>query len=200
MLLTEHFVFVHFLKTGGTFVKQALLSSAPQCWHCVDLEGHPSISDIPRTYAAKPRFGFVRNPWDWYVSVYQYFHHLADDPLFFEISQSRTLCFADTIRRSFDLQPFADSGVGPLTYFFRRTFEDDDHCSYLRFESLRSDLLGFLRELPLALPPAVEDAILRGPAVNASPRGHYRQYYDSALRREIAERDAELIRRFGYDF
>ena len=73
MLLSDHFVFVHLLKSGGTFVKRILLEHAPADWHCTDLEGHPTVDQIPPEHRGKPCFGFVRNPWDWYVSCYVYF-------------------------------------------------------------------------------------------------------------------------------
>lgn len=200
MLLCDHFVFVHFLKTGGTFVKQALIRHAPADWHCVDLDGHPSVADIPHSHRHLPRFGFVRNPWDWYVSAYHYFSCVATDPLFQEISRSRSLDFNDTIRRAFETEPFRSSDLGPMSWYFEQIFAADAGCTILRFESLRADFRGYLERLGLAIPGRLEQAIGGEPALNSSPRSDYRGYYDRALADEIGRRDAGLIERFDYRF
>lgn len=200
MLLCDHFVFVHFLKTGGTFVKQTLMRHAPADWHCVDLDGHPSVQAIPPSHRHLPRFGFVRNPWDWYVSAYYYFIAVADDPLFREISSSRTLGFADTVRRAFEVEPFRSAGTGPMSYYFEQVFGADDACRILRFESLRTELGGHLARLGLAVPSRLARAVASGAAVNSSPRSDFRRYYDPQLADEIGRRDSGLIQRFGYRF
>ena len=200
MLLTDRFVFVHFLKTGGTFVKETLLEHAPKDWHCINIEGHPSVSDIPTGYRDKPCFGFVRNPWDWYASAYHYFNSVADDPLFDQISLSRTLGFSETIRRSFEIEPFGAAGVGLMTYYFKRIFPESAACEILRFESLRTDLLGYLRRLGVVVPQDLEEAILNEPPRNRSPRQPYQTYYDAQLASEIRIRDAYLANRFEYTF
>jgi len=200
MLLCDHFVFVHLLKTGGTFVKQTLLRHAPSDWHCRDLDGHPALSDIPLQYRGKPCFGFIRNPWDWYVSAYSYFNKVADDPLFNDISSSGTLGFADTIWRSFEAEPFKSSNTGPMSYFFTQIFGEDCSCEFLRFESLRDDLLRHLQRLGLEVPNSLKRAIQQSVPLNSSPRGDYRTYYDAPLASAISRLDADLISRFGYSF
>jgi hypothetical protein len=200
MLLCDHFVFVHLLKTGGTFVKQTLLRRAPTDWNCVDLDGHPSVNDIPQTHRHLPCFGFVRNPWDWYVSAYHYFTLVTDDPLFRELSRSRTLSFADTLRSAFESEPFRSAGVGPMSYYFAQVFPDDAACTMLRFESLRMDFLAYLQGLELEVPNELAKAVIAEPPLNSSPRVHYQQYYDRQLADEISRRDGDLIRRFRYRF
>jgi hypothetical protein len=200
MLLCDHFVFVHLLKTGGTFVKQTLLHHAPAEWHCVDLDGHPSVHDIPQTHRQLPCFGFVRNPWDWYVSAYHYFTHVTDDPLFRQISQSQTLSFADTLRRAFESELFRSAGVGPMSYYFAQVFPNDAVCTLLRFESLRTDFLAYLRGLALEIPEELAQAVTAEPPLNSSPRVQYQRYYDRELADEIGRLDAGLIQRFGYRF
>lgn len=201
MLLSDHFVFVHLLKSGGTFVKRILFDNAPAQWHCVEVGGHPSVDEVPAEYRDKPFFGFIRNPWDWYVSCYHYFKTVDKAPLFDQISMDGTLSFAETFWRALDAEPFKSAGVGPLTYFARHTYgADPAQCRLLRFESLRDDLLATLHGLPVEVPPSLERAILDHPPVNTTEHGHYRDYYDTRLRDKVAELDADLIKRFGYAF
>ncbi len=69
MIITEHFVFIHMHKTGG----QTLNDIIQRC-----ISGHRRVgyhfpySKIPPEFAALPRVGMVRNPWDWYVSWYAF--------------------------------------------------------------------------------------------------------------------------------
>lgn len=200
MLLTKHFVFVHFLKSGGTFVKKAFLENATASWGCVNLDGHPAIKDIPMAYSALPRFGFVRNPWDWYVSVYHYFTYVARDPLFEAASNGRTLSFNDTIMRALNVEPFYSTGVTPLSYFFNAVYTPGQTCDMLRFEDLRRELYSYMARLGLDLPSSVRSAIRDAPEVNRSPRKDYRAYYTQELVDVIMRRDSDYIDRFKYGF
>jgi hypothetical protein len=113
---------------------------------------------------------------------------------------SRTLGFADTIRRAFDVEPFRSAGVGPMSYYFDQVFGVDDTCQILRFESLRSELYGYLVQLGLSIPRCLDRAIVSEVPINSSPRSLYRHYYDPRLAEEIGRRDAGLIQRFGYRY
>lgn len=64
MIVTNNAVFLHVPKTGGTWVKEVLSS------HQLDFKEHSL--DIPATHDNKPVFVFVRNPWAWHVSFYNY--------------------------------------------------------------------------------------------------------------------------------
>jgi hypothetical protein len=59
---------------------------------------HRPLSEAPEHTASLPAFGFVRNPWDWYVSWYA-FNALAPlrNPLFRITSNDGTLDFCPTI-------------------------------------------------------------------------------------------------------
>jgi tetratricopeptide (TPR) repeat protein len=69
MIITEHFVFIHMHKTGG----QTLNDIIQRC-----ISGHRRVgyhfpySKVPPEFAALPRVGMVRNPWDWYISWYAF--------------------------------------------------------------------------------------------------------------------------------
>ena len=47
MLLTPHFVFLHMPKTGGTFVRQALLDTLPESTKVETLWNHAPARRIP---------------------------------------------------------------------------------------------------------------------------------------------------------
>jgi len=69
MLATSRFIFVHLHKTGGQFINRLLLYMLP--------DARPILYHLPRAETPGelrhlPAIGFVRNPWDWYVSWYNF--------------------------------------------------------------------------------------------------------------------------------
>jgi len=80
MIATDRFVFLHLERTGGNFFSEFLRLFIPG----EQLGYHAPRTRLPERYAHLPVIGFIRNPWDWYVSFY---HHkrfkldiLRDDP------------------------------------------------------------------------------------------------------------------------
>jgi hypothetical protein len=74
MVLTPDFVFVHFPKTGGTFVTQALsrLYGGREGAFLNTDQQHNTCSDIPDEHRHKPIVAAIRNPFEWYVSQYHF--------------------------------------------------------------------------------------------------------------------------------
>ncbi|MDH3480880.1 MAG: aspartyl/asparaginyl beta-hydroxylase domain-containing protein [Gammaproteobacteria bacterium] len=69
MIVTEHFVFVHMHKTGGQTINNVL----SRCLKGRQVIGyHYPYSLVPEQFGQLPLVGFVRNPWDWYVSWYAF--------------------------------------------------------------------------------------------------------------------------------
>ena len=38
---------------------------------------HPAYDEVPERFAELPAVCVIRNPWDWYVSLYHYVHKIA---------------------------------------------------------------------------------------------------------------------------
>ena len=99
MVITKDFVFIHMNKTGGTFVTEMLrkvylgyryrpdegVTFKDKCLHFrdrflrklslspwLDTNKHGSCNDIPIRYKSLPILGCIRNPFDWYVSLYEF--------------------------------------------------------------------------------------------------------------------------------
>jgi hypothetical protein len=66
MIATDRFVFLHLERTGGNFFSEFLRLFIPG----EELGYHAPRSRLPERYAHLPVIGFIRNPWDWYVSFY----------------------------------------------------------------------------------------------------------------------------------
>ena len=71
MIVTKSFVYVHFFRSGGTFINELLSRHMNGRF----LGYHRPLRLVPPEYRHLPAIGNVRNPWDWYVSVY---HHAVN--------------------------------------------------------------------------------------------------------------------------
>lgn len=201
MIVGRHFVFIHFPKTGGTFVKDVLSRHAPEDWELRLLEDHLIFRDIPQNYHALPRIGFIRNPWDWYVSWYFYLKELGTNEFFNRASNCGEKDFKTTLLAIFAMDFIKSSGLGGYSWYLRHTFGPDLQAMHLgRFEDLRRELLRVFRDLALPLPEPLIEAINVHHKSNMSRRDHYRTYYDDELRDFVAAKDEAVIRRFGYSF
>ncbi len=69
MIVTDKFVFVHLPRSGGTFVSGVITKFFPSAH---EIGHHLPRELLPREYSHLPVLGTVRNPWEFYVSLYHY--------------------------------------------------------------------------------------------------------------------------------
>jgi hypothetical protein len=69
MITTNHFLFLHLPKTGGSFVARHLLKIFPGA---KNFDRHGFRCQIPEDYRYLPLVGCLRSPYDWYVSCYEF--------------------------------------------------------------------------------------------------------------------------------
>ena len=206
MILSKRFVFLHLPKTGGSFVRELCVHHAPPEWECRLFDDHPTIREIPPEYRHLPVFGFVRNPYDWYVSWYYYLKKRGDNDFFNQASNNGGRGFKDTMLAAFEADigalygfecQFSDSAYGCyMNYVFGN---DLDQLQIGTFERLREDLYRIWSSM-VELPVEMKRQITDFPKVNESQRGHYRKYYDAELRAVIESKDSEVLDHFGYKF
>jgi hypothetical protein len=66
------------------------------------IQYHGHLRDLPREFSHLPVIGFVRNPWDWYVSMY--FDYRGKQQYVYQIlSQGGVLGFEETVARFLNL-------------------------------------------------------------------------------------------------
>lgn len=208
MILSKHFVFIHFPKTGGTFVRRLLRDHAPDDWQVHSVQGHHTCREIPPPFRHLPRFGFIRNPYDWYVSWYHYQQQVARNAFFNTVSANGTRDFKDTLMAIFqsdlaaifDLDGDPNPRLGGYSAYVRYMYGRDTNAIDVgRFERLREDMQSILSRLA-CLPATLQKAIQTSEKSNASRHRNYRSYYDRELQREVASRDREILERFDYTF
>ena len=75
MIASKNFIFIHNFRSGGTYLNKFIEEHLGGTF----IGYHHNIKDVPKEYLELPRFGAVRNPWDWYVSIY--YHCLNFQPV-----------------------------------------------------------------------------------------------------------------------
>ena len=99
MIVTSHFVYIHVSRTGGTFLNRLILDEVPGA-RLIQYHGH--LQDLPAAYAHLPVIGFVRNPWDWYVSMFNDYRRKRQF-VFQIVSERGLLGFEPTVARFLNL-------------------------------------------------------------------------------------------------
>jgi hypothetical protein len=105
MIVTDRLVFLHLHKSGGSFVNECLTRFLPTSQR---IGYHLPRLLIPAEALHLPVLGFVRNPWSYYVSWYNFqSQRPAPNALFKILSDNGRLGFGATVRNM--LQLGADS-------------------------------------------------------------------------------------------
>jgi hypothetical protein len=228
MIATEHFVFLHLHKSGGTFVNEGLLRFVPDARQ---IGYHLPRRLIPPPLAHLPVLGLVRNPWSYYVSWYSFQLRQPQPNVFFRVlSDNGALDFEHTLCNMLDLcaggarldalvaalpaaytnrglnlpgfaiAPILNSGVGFYSYLYRYMYDGPGILHMGRMERLREDFPTLLVAAGQPVSGPLLAYLTEAPASNTSEHGSYTKYYSDSLRERVAERDAELIARFAYRF
>ena len=101
MIVTQRFVFLHLHKSGGSFVNECLLRFVP---HARNIGYHLPRLLIPADVSHLPVLGFVRSPWSYYVSWYEFqASRPAPNAMFNILSDNGRLGFEATVRKMLEL-------------------------------------------------------------------------------------------------
>jgi hypothetical protein len=101
------------------------------------------------------------------------------------------------------MRSFTDPDAGYLSWLTRyMCFSGGSPEGLLmgHMENLRHDLPKLIESCGGELTPGFAGAIATAPAVNASPRRDYREYYDQELRELVADRDWSIVESYNYSF
>ncbi len=101
MIVTDKFVFGHLPRSGGTFVTEVIKKFFPSAQ---EVGHHLPRALLPKEYSHLPFLGTVRNPWEFYVSLYHYLWPKdAASILASWMTESGTLGFTGSIRNLLNL-------------------------------------------------------------------------------------------------
>ena len=190
MLILPHSCFLHVPKTGGSWVKQAIIAAGiPAREHAIKGYSHLGIADCPEPW--KFRFAFVRNPLGLYRSYWQFKMTVGWDPD--NVLDQR--CRAD------DFQVFVNKVLAADAGIYARNLRDfvgtpEAPIEFVgRFENLVEDLV---QALTLAGESFDAQAIRQLPPSNVSNKSKAPAVYTPQLEAAVRAAEAEVFERFGY--
>lgn len=225
---TRYFTWLHTPKTGGTWLHGVLTRHAPPSWEVSAGDpAHVRLSEVPTalTYwhghperVGLPIVATVRNPWDWYVSLYFFLeqHRVNGTGGFALPPNQREQGLIDWVsiysrgntirdfRRALprileDMHSRACFRAAVPQYRFLRAHDGSLGVTAVRFESLRQGMVEALSALG-AGHPVVTSALMQSPKVNTSGHASFIDCYDEETRDLVAEYEAWTIETFGYTF
>lgn len=216
MFLCKYFVFIHVVKTGGSFIVRALEKATPKEWNPVIDPGHQGVSAIPASHKKLPIIGMVRNPWDHYVSWYEYCRRtvmlngdIPENHPFALVSNQGRGDFKSTVMNIMNLPALEKLNIGGATAHHMDMFgmsmsRDSEATKSKRLvgkvENLRTDFVNLLRSTDAPHITKLEKLIEESPRYNVTERKPYREYYDDELKNIVEERDKYIIQKYGYEY
>lgn len=165
----------------------AFLSTNWKKIHRVPIKKHATALEIrsaldSEIFASFFKFSFVRNPWDWQVSLY---HYILDNP---------ENCGHEETKKMGSFRNFVFSRE-KLSFTQTSCLVDESGNLLVdfvgRFENLDEDFRSICHKVGIS-------ASL--PHINKSKRTDYQDYYDAETRDLTARLYAVDIERFGYTF
>ncbi len=217
MLLSNshQFIFIHIAKTGGLSVRNILekYSEEPEkfkiakpakeidgvhnkfhdVWRSLLLHAtaQDALKELPNdTFNNCFKFAFVRNPWDWQVSMY---HFILKEPE--STPHNLVKSFG-----SFDA--YIEAVVSTDFRFPKGTTKFQHEMIVDKDGNLLMDFLGHYENLAEDVAYVCQKIGVNEklPHLNQSQHKDYRDYYTDRTRELIAEHYAKDISLFGYDF
>ena len=207
MLLSSshHFVFVHVPRTAGSSIVRVLAPNClpqsnalhnkliyrlrvPALWRHCHFRHHERIQAIHARLPATMRnslfsFAFVRNPYDWLVSLYEYQRQV---PTHRKHARIASMDFAAYVQHEISRNKrhqwhlLCDDQQRPLVHALGR------------YENLQQDFNRMCRHIGLSASNL--------PQINPSRHRPYQDYYDAQLRGIVARHWQTDLQLFGYDF
>jgi hypothetical protein len=230
MIVTNKFVFVHFPRTGGTFITDVIMKFFPSA---KEIGYHLPRSLLPEQYTNLPVLGVIRNPWEFYVSWY---HHVwprdAATPLTSWLTENGEQQFEGYTRNALNLGTDNDrldllietvpdevdyrkKNIPNITKAELRKIRGTGMGYYtFRFNHLfgNADDVFFCRQENLradliefleqigVASDEIRAQILSSERKNTADHSHYSSYYTAELAELVSIRERAIIRRFGYQF
>lgn len=212
MVVNDKIIFLHLQKCGGTFLKKVLIEN----FNCKNvLPEHNGYKDI-RNKNNKFIFGTVRNPWDWYVSLYH--SHYQNPHSFFKSTFKGVNSFSEWIdvflnlksgkMHDLNFNEINRLNVGPYGYRYLKVYSLNNNLSFdntckidiIDTKELNSNFVSLLEKNDLLSDKELMSKILNHSKIHTSKRGDYREFYDEKSIQIVYEKEKKIINKYNYEF
>jgi hypothetical protein len=229
MIATPRFVFLHLHKSGGTFANDCLLRFVPGArrlgYHLPRSAIPAELAALPVLGLVRNPWSYYVSWYSFQAALPQQnalFRTLSEHGrLDFKGTISRMVQLAvspqmlesvvqslpahDTNRGlnlpGFVLNRIAGTGMGFYAFLHAYMFGAPDAALHVgRMETLRTELPRLLRAVGEHVGPEMLAHIASAAPSNTSTHDNYASYYDDELHGLVAQRDREVIERYGYRF
>jgi hypothetical protein len=191
MLLLPNSCFIHVPKTGGSWVKKAIIASGIDFQeYAINGDTHIGVKQCPEYNKFKFKFAFVRHPIDFYRSYWQYKMTSGWDeknPIDMEFKSDSFNEFLNNL-----LSKYPTHLNDGLEYLLGNEGEVDFIGKY---ENLVDDLV---LALNMAGEVFDEDKLRNFPPYNVSNKNKYPANYDEKLENKVRNECQKSMKRFGY--
>lgn len=213
----KKFMFIHLPRTGGTFINNVLRydikSKSPYKDNHYDVKTY--FDELGLKLPDYKIFTVVRNPWDWYVSLYEYgIQNNASEYRVFRKKSEDTFSnwLNNIIHFNANEEELEDEYENSTSYFykkhtkknfpigwltFRYFYSIGLPCDVLIFESLNTDLKTYLQGF---YGPKTFDLIDTMGKINKSNKKDYKEYYTGKDIDLVKEKENYIISKFNYTF
>lgn len=204
--IKNRLVFIHFPKTAGTAIRCNNDSKS-----VIVTDRHVGIQHLPKIYRKFPIAGMIRNPFDFYVSLYYYFRNNKNKwkgykrlfLQYFVDDESIDLNGDfETIKKDFDkhLRLMLTKGdehdinidnhdTGLISRLYQEMYDSD--VNVFKYEDITS-LNEFLMKFELSP--------LSDHYTNTTDHRDYQEYYSDELVKLVEKYDAMVLEKFDYHF
>ncbi len=191
MLILKNACFIHFPKTGGHWVRQALVAAGVPFEDYNDKGAHIGIAECPCN--DKFRFSFVRHPVSFFKSYWQFkMTDGWDEDNWFDMDcKRRNLNFAGFIELA--STQYAGGYGSTISYVLGSGSDEIEFIG--RYENLADDLITALK---LAGEDFDESKIRSIKPCNVSNKHKFPVAYTEDMKRKLINAERDMMRRFGY--
>lgn len=225
MIVGNNFVFIHIPKCAGKYIEKQLLDQNIGKF----VSGiHSPAFEIPQDHKNKKIIASIRNPWEWYVSLYfflkQYNIQRPNECMrehMLSIWDAKHLSFEKWLEKIFNPRIWMENidkrinwGMGKNIYcplmkwmVFKRI--DLYTARYLYLTTKENNELNgativnsFIRveNIIADIKKHFNIDVTSFDKVNFTPHDHYRKYYGSGTKNIIQFRCKNIIKKFHYEF
>ena len=205
-IVDNKFILIHFPKTAGHTIQMSI-----KCSRVGRKMRHPGIKQLPNEYRKYPIIGFIRNPYDFYVSFYFFFRNMIN-PLhprnrlfrkYFHKSEYINLHGDfETIKQDFNIHlnllltrghehdiNIDDKSVGLISRLYQDMY--DSTVTVFKYEEM--DVFNeYLQSFDIN--PMNEQRI------NKTTHLHYSRYYTKESIELVQKYDANILNKYDYTF
>lgn len=214
-------IFVHLPKTGGTMLRQLLDELESATWSfqlqmggrytTTGANAHDAVGNFYEKDVAY-KFGFVRNPFDWYVSRYHYFIKKqevekgvskgSDLGLYGEDFCKKVPSFKDHIMYGTENNKNNNFWMSQL---YEKMFyhQGQLYMDYIgKLENIQQDINKVLENCSIPFNVDIEEfnKFSGNSFVNSSKHDHYSTYYDKETIDIIKHKDEIILDTYNYMF